>query len=368
MSTKKKLGIISGFLVAVVIAAVGYVVYLKFSGKEIPAGEIAFTVENTEQALPSEKTTEYVDPHAGMAENPLTGKWIKKSEARKRPVAIMINNIREAIPQSGISKADIIYEILAEGGITRLMALYSQYDGMDKIGPVRSARHYYCDIANEYDAIYVHYGQTKYAVSKMNELHQDHISGLDYVDGTIFFRDYNRVAPHNAYISSDGLELGIKTESISKKHTKDVPSHFVWNETSSKPENSKPCRQVTLGFSTYTSPSFVYSKNEKKYMRYQYNMPQIDDRNNKQLAFTNVLIQKVKEWDIDRNGYQTMKLTGKGKGYYLTRGRRIPVTWKRDSQGITKYYTKDGEEIRMNKGKTYIAVFPQDRGGEIVFE
>lgn len=368
MSTKKKVIVLSSFIAVVVLTVLGYFAYYRFAGKDIPISDIAFTVDNTEKEADTAKTTEYADPHAGMEENRLNGKWISKNEAKKRPVAIMINNIKEAIPQSGISKADVIYEILAEGGITRLMALYSNYNDMAKIGPVRSARHYYCDIANEYDAIYVHYGQTKYAVSKMNELKLDRISGLDYVDGTIFYRDNSRVAPHNAYISTKGINQGIETEDISKKRSSAVKSHFIWNEKAKKLNSDKSGKKVTLGFSTYTSPYFVYSNKLKKYKRYQYGVPHIDDQNNQQLVFTNIIVQKVKEWNIDRNGYQTMKLTGQGKGYYLTRGKRIPITWKRSKNGITKYYEDNGKQIRLNKGKTYIAVYPNDRSDNIEFE
>lgn len=368
MNTKKKLWIISGLAAALMIVVVGYAAYCRFAGKEFPGSGTAFTVGQTEQSTENPAAAKQPDPHAGMTESRLTGKWISKNAAKKRPVAVMINNIREAIPQSGISRADVIYEILAEGGITRLMALYSDYSDLPKLGPVRSARHYYCDIANEYDAVYVHYGQTKYAVSKINQLKLDHISGLDYVDGTVFYRDHSRVAPHNAYISTEGINLGMKSAGIPKKRKEPVKSHFKWNKKAKGLNSSQSGTKVTLGFSSYTSPYFIYSKKLKKYKRYQYGAPQIDDQNNKQLVFTNVIIQKVKEWDIDRNGYQTMKLTGQGSGFYLTRGKRIPVIWKRSKKGVTRYYRENGKRLRLNKGKTYIAVYPENRSSQIVFE
>lgn len=366
MSGKKKvLGFVS-ILGIVAVAAAGYVGYCQFTGRDMldtPSTENV-TITDTE----IEANEEYVDPHVGMVENQLDGTWITEKKAQKRPIAIMINNIREAIPQSGVSKADVVYEILAEGGITRLMALYDDYSDLPKIGPVRSARHYYCDIANEYDAVYVHYGQTKYAVSKMNELKLDHISGLDYVDGTVFYRDYNRVAPHNAYISTDGIDLGFDKTGTDKKRSEPVVSHFKWNEEPEKLKDGESAKKVTLGFSNYTTPYFTYNKKTKQYDRFQYGQPQIDDQNNKQLVFDNIIIQEVEEWDIDHNGYQTMKLTGTGNGYYITRGKQIPITWKRSRDGVTRYCKANGKQIRMNKGKTYIAVFPKHRRDLIVFE
>ena len=108
------------------------------------------------------------NPYEGMVKSELTGKYIKPSVAKKRPYAIMINNIEYAFRnQKGTSKADIIYEALAEGGITRMMAVYEDVSKVKKIGSVRSARHYYVQFAKEWDAIFCHFGHTKYAVSKI---------------------------------------------------------------------------------------------------------------------------------------------------------------------------------------------------------
>ena len=95
----------------------------------------------------------------------LTGEPVDKKIGLQRPYAIMINNIKEGLPQSGVSQAEMIYEAQVEGGITRLMALFQDVDHVEKIGSIRSARHYYIDFANDNDAIYVHYGQSKYALS-----------------------------------------------------------------------------------------------------------------------------------------------------------------------------------------------------------
>ena len=100
------------------------------------------------EALPKGKVRSY-----------LTGKIVDKKIGRKRPYAIMLNNIYGAIPQAGIERADVVYEAPVEGAITRLMGIFEDYDGMEKIGSVRSCREYYVHFAKEFDALYVHYGQ-----------------------------------------------------------------------------------------------------------------------------------------------------------------------------------------------------------------
>ena len=114
------------------------------------------TESETETAAESELTLA-----DGQMFSYLTGEPIDKKAGIQRPYAIMINNIKEGLPQSGVSQADVIYEAQVEGGITRLMALFQDVDDVEKIGSIRSARHYYIDFANDYDAIYVHYGQSK---------------------------------------------------------------------------------------------------------------------------------------------------------------------------------------------------------------
>ena len=136
-------------LTTLLVAAMG----LSACGKKEEEPATTEEVTTTEEA-----TTE--DAHAGLNYNELTGEW-SADYVSKRPVAVMINNLREALPSSGTKKADIIYECMVEGGITRIMPIFSSYEDIEKLGSVRSARHYYINIANEYDAIYVHYGQSK---------------------------------------------------------------------------------------------------------------------------------------------------------------------------------------------------------------
>ena len=173
------------------------------------------TDEAEETRVPEEEKEE---GHEGQARSLLTGEWVDEEIVKKRPYAIMINNIINAnAAQCGTSEASILYEALAEGGITRLMGIFEDVYDKDgnpikRIGSTRSARHYYVSFADEYDAIYVHFGETKYATKKIKSLGVDNLSGLTGIGGTVFFRDNNLKAPHNAFASGEGILAGTEAK------------------------------------------------------------------------------------------------------------------------------------------------------------
>lgn len=301
------------------------------------------------------------DPHKGKERSKLTGLWIKKKAANKRPYAVMLNNIKVANPQSGTSQAVILYEALVEGGITRLMGIFEEFDAK-RIGSVRSARHYFVSIADEYDAIFVHYGQTKYAKSKLKKLGIDSLNGLDEIGNTVFYRDSAIKAPHNAFTGYDKITKGTKSKKYRTTYRKNF-GHFLFYEKDTDPAEGKKARKVTLKFSGYAAPYFLYNSKEKLYYRYQFGTAHKDKTTKDTLAFKNVIIQKVKQWNIDKNGYQTMDIEdSSGEGYYITNGRAIQITWsKNESKKKMNYYGKDGKELVINPGRTYIAIFPNNR-------
>lgn len=309
------------------------------------------------------------DPHKGQLKSPLTGLWVDKKTAKKRPAAVVFNNISFANPQSGIGDAAILYEAVVEGGITRLLGIFEE-TSQDRIGSVRSARHYFVSFADEWDAIFVHYGHTKYAVSKIHELKVDNLSGLEAVGNTVYYRDNSIKAPHNAFTSMEGIEKGIEKKGYRTKLKGDLKNHFVFNETNVKPEG-EPAKKVTLGFSGYTSPYFIYNKKDKLYYRFQFGSEHMDAVTKKQLAFQNLIIQYVSYWTIDsKNGYQSMDIeNSKGEGLYISDGKAVPITWdKHESKKEMHYYDKNGSLLAVNPGKTFIAVYPDNRKDYLILE
>lgn len=318
---------------------------------------------------PTPEPTKTINEHKGEVKSKLTGLWVSKKIGENRPYAIVFNNIKLASPQSGTSQAEVLYEAVVEGGITRLMGIF-EHITTDRIGSIRSARHYFVSFADEYDAIYVHYGQTKYATAKINSLHVNNLSGLSAIGSTVFYRDHSINAPHNAFTSIDGLLKGTKTLKYRTKYEKDYDGHFSFYKKDTNLDSKTKVNKLTLHFSNYTSPYFVYDKEQKCYLRYQFGVPHLDANTKKQLAFKNIIIQYVNEWNIDKKGYQTMEIeNASGKGYYITNEKAIKITWKKnESTRKMHYYSEDGTELVVNPGKTYIAIFPNNRTNGVVFD
>ena len=143
-----------------------------------------------------------------MVKSYLTGEPVAEVQGRRRPVAVMLSNIISACPQSGISRAGVIYEAPVEGGITRLMGLFENYDDLEKIGSVRSCREYYVYLAAGFDALYYHYGQAAYAIPLLESDHIDNVNGMEYSE-QVYYRTSDRPSPHNAYLDAAGIAAGI---------------------------------------------------------------------------------------------------------------------------------------------------------------
>jgi hypothetical protein len=338
-----------------------------------PDGNITKTMSMT--PMPTIEATPTIDPlEQGLVRSKITGEWVTKEVAESRPYAVMINNIIYANPQSGTSDADILYEAIVEGGITRLMGIFEGIDPNSltakRLGSVRSARHYFVSFADEYDAIFVHYGQTSYAIKKINELGIDTISGMAGVGVNSFYRDKNIEAPHNAFTSLKGLESAVKKGKYRTTYEEGYEAHYSFYEEDTDLNTTQTAIKITLKFSKQITPVLTYDKETKEYLRFQYNGEHIDYNTKKQLSFKNVIVQFVKEWNIDKNGYQTMELdNATGEGYYITNGKVMNITWKKDeSTRIMRYYDENGDELTINPGKTYIAIFPNNRVNDVAIE
>lgn len=311
-----------------------------------------------------------IESHEGQAINPLTGLYIDEAAASRRPIGVMINNLKEALPQSGIAQADVIYETLVEGAICRLFAVFQDFD-TEKIGPVRSARHYFLDFAFDFDALYVHYGQSPQAQSAISNLNASAMNGLSYLDSIMCFQDPERVRPHSTYTSYDGLMAAWDTVEYRKELSSDLENKFQFSEEEYTPQSTANVNKFVLSFSYYQEPYFEYDSKAGVYKRFQFDEPQIDVEINEQLSFKNVIIQLTDMWVIsgDAYGRMDMSIIDSGTGYYVTNGKSIPITWEKTSHtNPTRYFLEDGSPLLLNKGKTWIAVFPTNREEKIIFE
>lgn len=302
----------------------------------------------------------------------------------ERPVAFMVDNNINAMPQAGLEQADLIYEIIVEGGETRLMMVMKNQN-LKKIGPLRSARHYFIDYALENDAIYVHYGQSPQAKSDLEKLGINHINGI-YESASNFWRDNTRYAPHNAVTSTANLKTIFKREGFKTTTNKgnvlnyvaedyDLESVYEEVETSTNTTNQENtedeattekkitnlANKVTIPYSAYNTVKYTYNEETKTYTRYSRDNIQKDWNTGKAISVKNIIITKCKNWSIDSYGRQTLDNVKTLNGYYITNGKYIPIKCEKISRsGKTIYKDLEGNEINVNDGKTFIQICPID--------
>jgi hypothetical protein len=295
----------------------------------------------------------------GMALSDLTGEWIDESLADQRPLCIMIENTTDAFPQSGISNADITYEFIVEGAITRLMCVFKDYStGIDKLGPVRSSRHYYAQLAEMLEGIYAHFGWSVYAQQYIEARPEyQNLNGLE-LEGSVYYRDSARSAPHNVYTDSDRLVSGVETKGYNTTHSSSYNyDQFKFNISDTALNSGNAANKVTTNFISSTTSWFEYNPDDSRYYRYEFGQEHVDAETGEQLSYKNVLIMFVDYEVVDDEGRRDIHWDEgtSGSGYYVSDGEYIPITWTRYGNGIT-YKNEDGSQLKMNPGNTYVSV------------
>lgn len=295
----------------------------------------------------------------------LTNEELAEEYIGKRPISVMIPNETIALPQYGISRAGIVYECPAEGGITRFIALFDDYSDMDRLGNVRSCRPYYAYIASEYDSIYIHFGQSVHGEEVLATGVVDDLNGLDgSVAGTVFYRTSDRKAPHNAYTSTDGIKAGIEAKGYETEFRKDEykDGHFTFAEKENTLKDGQDVAVLSLYY-PYDTPYYTYDADTKLYTRYQFGgQTEVDGIDNTPVTCSNIILQNIDSSIYDGTAYLNIDTTGSGEGKFLTRGKMIDITWKKDSNtSETKYYDEDGKEIKLNTGKTWVHYVENDK-------
>lgn len=292
---------------------------------------------------------------------------IVDEDSKSRPIAVMINNNHEAWPHAGLQDAYITYEIVAEGGITRLMALFKDQDTA-KIGSVRSSRPYYLDYALENDAIYVHHGQSPQAQSDFSKLGVDRV----VVDNTkTGWRDNSlKVATeHRLFTSIEKLNSGLGK--IRTTRNNDLLLNYSIDELDlSKMENAQSAQSVSIKYSSSTTSSYKYDSENQVYKRFVNDKAHTDYVTKEQYTFKNIITYQVGNYTIndgENKGRQELENIGSGTGYFISNGYAVPIKWEKDSRASqTKYYFENGEELIVNDGNTFIQIQP--KGQKLVIE
>lgn len=300
--------------------------------------------EGIEQTQPAE-------PSEPQVKNPLNGLSMSKDYENQRPIAVMIENEYNSRPQSGLDKADVVYEVLTEGGITRFLALFLG-NQCEEIGPVRSSRPYFLDFSMEYDSIYVHYGGSPQAYTDLKKLKLNAIDGI--YDSVTFWRDKSRKAPHNAYTDSKKM-----LETSEKRGFLKSPDFKGWKFSENALQQGEKLNEFKLTYFNNYSVTYTYNSETKSYERYINSKPHTDRVTGKQLSATNIIVQFLNTKVIDDVGRLQINTVGSGKAYYISNGFIKEVQWKKDSRNGRTLYTIDGEELCFNPGNIWVQIMPQ---------
>lgn len=289
---------------------------------------------------------------------PFTGERVAE-EISTRPILATINNHPQARPQSGLAQADIVYEMLAEGDVTRLLALY-QSEVPEKIGPIRSARSYFIDIAKGFDAFYIAHGYSPEAKSMLERRVVDNINGMHY-DGTYFKRSSERKAPHNSYISGDNVLAGAEKVGASLLYQKKVSYPFYDAQDSVK--IGVQAKEVTIKYSNQGSfnSDYRYDEQANRYTRYSANVETIDYTTGKSVSLSNVLFFEMPHQIIDNVGRRNIDITKGGNAYVFQSGMMREIKWK-NADGLLVAVEEDGSEVLLVPGKTWVHFVPTTPG------
>lgn len=288
----------------------------------------------------------------------LTGLEVKPEVLERRPIAVTIENYWEARPQSGIDKADVVYEILAEGGITRLLAIYQQNDAAE-IGPVRSARPYFLQRVLEYDPMFAHVGGTPQALNDVAKFKIPDLNEM-YLGTVVFWRAKDRAAPHNTYTSTEKMRQYGKDKGYEQKVN--VPG-FVFLQKGEENKNGTDAKKVNIAYSARENKViYEYDAANKRYNRSHVTGVHMDKVTNKQLTAQNILIQFVPYTVIEPvKGYLSMQMNGQGKAMLVTQGKVYQGKWSKKGDRDKTYFTDDaGQEFKLNPGQTWIQVVPAE--------
>ena len=294
-------------------------------------------------------------------------KEVQIFKGKDRPIAVMIDNHDDAWPQAGLQRAYMVYEIIVEGGETRLMALFKGADDVEKIGPVRSARHYFIDYAMENDAIYTHFGESPQASSDIKKYSIAEIDGISE-DGTTFWRVKDKAAPHNAVTSMKNLIQSAKNKNYRMTSSEDSVLNYVTDEVNL--EDGQGAVSVTIPHSQLQTVSYEYDEENKVYERFARKEAQVDWDTDEPITVKNIIITFCDNYtlsDTENKGRQGLKNIGTFDGYYITNGKAIKIKCIKNARDEkTIYQELNGNEIDVNDGNTFVHICPTDADVEIV--
>lgn len=276
-------------------------------------------------------------------------------DSNSRSIGVMINNYGDAQPyQTGVNEAYITYELITEGGITRMLSLFRDVDSSLKVGTIRSSREYFLDYNLENDAIYVHFGGSEQALSDIVTLGINNVNGIR--DDFYWREDFPISSEHTVY--SDFSKINSVISNMNYRTTSDVDLLLNYSiESIDLGLESIVANEVNIKFSSYQTNNWKYNIETMLYEKYSNGNIRKDYITKEVFIAKNIITYEVDYYTIDSYGRQAISNLGSGIGYFITEGKAVEIMWKKDSRtGQTKYYYLDGSEIVVNDGNTHIQI------------
>jgi hypothetical protein len=302
----------------------------------------------------------------------LDGKCLENKEEKNIwPVAVMFDNHPDSWHQYGLNSAQIVYSTLVEGGATRMMAIFSSTDEIEKIGPVRSARPYFLTWAKEYDAVFTHVGGSPEALQKIKDWKILDCNEMTSYGPEYFWRAWSKPSPHNVYTSNENIFNVRKDWGVASSTSEFDNWKFADEENFTAPLGaSENAEEISIKYSEIYpyDIKYEYSTTTQEYLRFQNKKPQKDALDNSQIAVKNLILQYVpKEKMLDSIGRLEINTLGYGKAEFFIAGKKYSGTWeKKDLTSRTMFYDEQGNEMKFLRGNVWIEVIPGEK--EVISE
>ena len=383
-------------LIAALVIAMTMGIFAGCGGEEDPASPVATlnpspviidepaSSEESAEESAEESPAPVEENHENMYRSELTNEWIDESLQNQRPIAVMVDNEKTALPHYGLTEADVVYEIMnstANGRITRFMAIVKDWGSITQFGSIRSARPTNFMLAPEWNAVLCHDGGPFYINDWAKKSYSANFSGgfARFENGKaaefteyLTYDTYTNTTKNKTY---DGLEKRFANSHYTTEYDDYYEGpHFKFAESEidfSDRGDAIDATDIQLPFS-HNKSMLKYNAETGTYDYYEYGAAHLDPlHDNAQLTFENVLLQDTTFSQLDENGYLIYNAIDRGRdGYYITNGKAIEVTWEKTTEnGITVFYDKKtGKEIEINTGKTYISLIPSDSWNDIIIK
>lgn len=300
-----------------------------------------------------------LDDDSNMTVAPFTGLRANRTGASVRPVMVMVENSARARPQTGLDQADLIYEILAEGDITRFAAVYHSR-APETVGPVRSIRPYFVEIGDGIDAFIVHAGWSQEAMNMIAARSLSHFDQV-YGDSAYYWRSRDRKPPHNLYTGIGRIRDGAVQKKLRQEWDGQGPQFVELEGIAAYSEhnrrNEQPAAYASIHYLNGYKVEYRYDSASGLYLRSMAGEAHVDGITGKQLAAANVLVCESSHRMADNEGRRSVDVFGPGKGVLIQHGVKKDIVWERKAGMIRAYM--DGVEQSMLPGQTWVQIVPE---------